>query len=173
MIINPPHIDGEIPVYCLWQPWADHVGLDKFCETRGWGTDYRGPVAIYAAKRWDAEVKAYCAMPKHREVLSTRHGLPASLTEAEYLRRLRQVLPLGAIVATANVVDCVRSEQFLRDPEFAERRSRPHELAFGDYGPGRWIHLLEGVQRLETAVPWTGRQGWFTVPTAAVRQTLE
>ena len=36
----------------LWQPHALAIGLElKPWETRGWSTDYRGPVAIHAAKR--------------------------------------------------------------------------------------------------------------------------
>jgi hypothetical protein len=40
----------------LWQPWASFMALDlKKNETRGWGTDYRGALAIAAAKiiHWD------------------------------------------------------------------------------------------------------------------------
>ena len=33
----------------LWQPWASLVGPAKTIETRGWYTNYRGPIAIHAA----------------------------------------------------------------------------------------------------------------------------
>ena len=41
-----------IKVITLWQPWAQlmALGLKRF-ETRSWSTDYRGVLAIHAAKR--------------------------------------------------------------------------------------------------------------------------
>lgn len=36
----------------LWQPFAQAISLGiKKHETRGWKTDYRGPLAIHAAKK--------------------------------------------------------------------------------------------------------------------------
>ena len=36
----------------LWQPWASLIAVGaKTIETRGWATNYRGPLAIHAAKR--------------------------------------------------------------------------------------------------------------------------
>jgi activating signal cointegrator 1 len=41
-----------IKAITLWQPWASFMALDlKKNETRSWGTDYRGPLAIAAAAR--------------------------------------------------------------------------------------------------------------------------
>ncbi|MHC5716509.1 MAG: hypothetical protein ACYTX0_31420, partial [Nostoc sp.] len=34
----------------LHQPWAYLVGIYKFFETRTWSTNYRGKIAIHAAK---------------------------------------------------------------------------------------------------------------------------
>lgn len=36
----------------LWQPWASLIAAGvKSIETRGWPTNYRGQIAIHAAKR--------------------------------------------------------------------------------------------------------------------------
>ena len=48
--------DGLIPCLSLWQPWASLIAIGaKHIETRHWKTDYRGPIAIHAAKRWTQE----------------------------------------------------------------------------------------------------------------------
>ncbi len=42
----------------LWQPWASAMSLSmKRIETRSWGTDYRGPLAIHAALTWGRSCK--------------------------------------------------------------------------------------------------------------------
>lgn len=42
----------------LWQPWASLIAIGaKKYETRSWKTNYRGPIAIHAAK------KDPCKMP--------------------------------------------------------------------------------------------------------------
>ena len=39
-------------VITLWQPWASLVALGlKENETRGWGQNYKGPLAIQAAAK--------------------------------------------------------------------------------------------------------------------------
>lgn len=42
----------DVRALTLWQPWASLVAVGaKTIETRGWSTDYRGPLLIHAAKR--------------------------------------------------------------------------------------------------------------------------
>ena len=43
----------KIKAITIYQPWASlkACGAKKF-ETRGWATNYRGPIAIHAAKQY-------------------------------------------------------------------------------------------------------------------------
>ena len=44
----------------LWQPWATAIAVGvKQIETRHWKTDYRGPIAIHAAKRWTRDEREF------------------------------------------------------------------------------------------------------------------
>lgn len=57
----------------LWDPWATLMALSaKKIETRHWKTDFRGPVAIHAAKGGLslAELKATCTQKYFSEALS-------------------------------------------------------------------------------------------------------
>ena len=119
----------------LWQPWASAIVCGKkTVETRGWSTKYRGIVAIHAAQRWTKEQRAMCS---------------------RYLTVLFHEIPLGELVATAEIVCCVPTEQFT-----------PHQLesVWGDYGAGRFAWVLDNIQPLEKPIPCKGRQGFFNVP---------
>ena len=61
-------------------------------------------------------------------------------------------LPLGAVVATAELVDCVRTED--TGTPTLERR-------LGDWTPGRWAWELADVRPLEEPLPARGKQGWW------------
>lgn len=65
-------------------------------------------------------------------------------------------LPLGALVATATLSMWGRTEQVRADVGAVER-------SVGDYSPGRWAWQLTDIERLESPVPWKGRQGAFEV----------
>ncbi|KKM82316.1 hypothetical protein LCGC14_1320910 [marine sediment metagenome] len=127
----------------LTQTWASLMALGlKKVETRSWKTHYRGPLAIHAAKgfpRWAIE-------------LAREEPFATALVRAG-IRRLDE-LPRGAIIATANLVDCVPTEIV----SISEQ-----ERAFGDYTPGRWAWFLEDVTQLALPIPWRGQLGLFTV----------
>jgi len=122
----------------LWQPWASAIALGlKQIETRHWWTDYRGPLAVHAAKRWG---------PDERD------------TACLFARRFDQRLaapPLGAIIATACIVDCVRTERL---------HPSEQEDAFGNFAPGRFGWILRDVVALADPIPFKGAQGFFDVP---------
>ena len=125
----------------LWQPWASAVALGlKRIETRHWSTNYTGKLAIHAAKRWTGD---------ERDTAAMFAGL--------YDLRLASP-PLGAIVATARLVRCDRSEDILR------RGIGEMEEAFGNYGPGRFGWILDDIAMLAEPVPFRGMQGLFDVP---------
>lgn len=85
----------------LTQPWASLVGCGvKRIETRSWSTNYRGELAIHAAVGLPAAAKRLCDTPVFANPLGKAMGWPAE--------RLSRRLPLGAIVATCDLVDCLR-----------------------------------------------------------------
>lgn len=159
------------PAITLWQPWASLVACGaKRWETRGWRTSYRGPLRIHAAKVERPEEAALVALPAIHDALwpalgFDRRPMPTSV---------RERLPRGAIVATVNVVDCVRMvgpgpistetlTETLRPDGFVV--VGPEQLAFyrpgiadgelsvdisdqrefGDWEPGRWAWRLEDI----------------------------
>jgi hypothetical protein len=73
---------------------------------------------------------------------------------SRYLTVLLHEIPLGELVATAEIVACVPTEQFT-----------PHHLesVWGDYSYGRFAWVLDNVQPLKP-IPFVGRQSFFTVP---------
>lgn len=123
----------------LWQPWASAIALGmKRVETRSWGTAYRGPIAIHAAKRWTLE---------EREIheLEVRSGaMPAEI-------------PLGAVVAVARLV-AVHATLAIAPRISAE------ELRWGNYAAGRFGWELEDIEPLAEPVPFRGMQGLFEIP---------
>jgi len=132
----------------LWQPWASAIALGhKRIETRSWSTNYRGPIAIHAAKRWDAGQQEF------------------AMTERAF-GRLPGRLPFGAIVAVARLVG-VKGTTELRD---ACNLSAIERL-YGDYSDGRFGWILEGIIALPVPMPFRGAQGLFEVPDDILAQS--
>jgi len=137
----------------LTQPWASLVVVGaKRIETRSWSTSFRGQIAIHAAKAFPGEAKRLC----ESRLLCRAFGWPASPSSLsqEWLddnaARIK-ALPLGCVLATANLVNCVETEAILRYVQpFSEQ-----EEAFGNYGPKRFGFLLENV--IQLAAPWPVR----------------
>lgn len=61
-------------------------------------------------------------------------------------------LPLGAIVGTAVLVACHRTERMLVSD------------VFGDFGPFRWAWEMADARPLAEPIPLRGQQGFFDVP---------
>jgi hypothetical protein len=139
----------------LTQPWATLIALGaKRIETRSWTTNYRGPLAIHAAKSFPMGAQAQCALPIFHDALHL-HGYPPEPR-----------LPRGVIVATCELiaVKLISRESFgwqwegptgrLHSYPYTER-----ELAFGDFSPGRYAWLLADVKPLATPIPAQGALG--------------
>lgn len=135
----------------LHQPWASLVAYGlKGIETRGRKptTRYRGPLLIHAAKCWDYDNrKAWDRI---------RKAFPRNVAAAFPPDEIDD-LPLGAVVAAVRVVD-VRE---MTEAWIAEQTTL--ELEVGDWSPGRFGWVLEGVQRPQIPVPLRGYQGLFNV----------
>lgn len=141
----------------LWQPYASLIGRGKVHETRSWSTSYRGPIVIHAAKRWTQDERdIYCAEP-----------FKAALKEFWFFD---QELPLGAIVAIANLVACKPTKgiknEFGSGPKYAPwvHALSAQDRAFGDFTPGRFGWEFAHVSILPNPIPYRGAQGLFEIP---------
>jgi hypothetical protein len=136
----------------LWQPHAQAIALGiKPYETRGWKTDYRGPLAIHAAKKIFREKDygfAYC-----QEVGMRFKAVGFPIFALDY----------GRVICVVDVVDCVR---------VAEVRGKIGKAEFwgdfrdvGDDRNPRYAIKVENVRLIPAnkrplAI---GRQGFFKV----------
>lgn len=118
----------------LTQPWATLVAVGaKRIETRSWNTNYRGRLAIHAAKGFPKWAREFSLEPICYDHVrgSKQAGYPTGAVIA--ICRLANVLPVE-VVDNANNVFGVSLEPLSEQ-----------ERAFGDYSPGRFAWLLEDV----------------------------
>ena len=126
----------------LWQPYATAcvTGAKRY-ETRSWATDYRGLLAIHAAKK---PVKSVLRLLPRRVV-----DLIVRVQPGRDVSRL----PTGAVVGTVFVVDCHEiTEKFIAS-------LTPRERALGDFTIGRYAWELDNAHEYERPIPATGAQG--------------
>lgn len=135
----------------VWQPWAGALAAGiKENETRSWATKYRGPIAIHSAMKAIQHTWSDRYMNgKAREVICRRLELPEIIDGPA-------TFPMGYILATAELVDCIRIT-----PELVATLS-PDELALGDYTLGRYAWKLVNVKRLPEPIPAKGKQGLWS-----------
>jgi len=126
----------------ICQPYAELIACgEKLVENRTWPTAYRGPLLIHAGKSraWMDE------------------------DDEDEKRRYADV-PFGAVVAVADLIDCVRVERLP-----THLRDHPHA-----HGP--WCWVLATVRRVPSPISCRGAQGLW-VPDAdilaAVRAVVE
>ena len=163
------------------QPWAQLIALGvKSIETRSWSTGYRGPLAIHAGR-----VKVPITDPGMTEAWRP-------LCDVERGGMLTHPVPLGAVVAVADLVDVVPmidgSLGWTEDSDTPPaalvlswdtsamlvdtRATGPFpdysdQLPYGDFSPGRYAWLLDNVRPIDP-VPAKGRLGLWE-PDAALR----
>ena len=137
----------------LIEPWATLMAIGaKRVETRSWSTAFRGPVAIHASKKLDKDI---CRAESYGTVLQKHFG------RWDFLG----MFPLGAIVGTAELLDCQTVEVISRDlaqitvhgdPE--EAIAARNEIFFGDYtsGEGRYGFVCDYAQMLREPIPARG-----------------
>ncbi|QSB09687.1 ASCH domain-containing protein [Lysinibacillus fusiformis] len=125
------------------QPWATLIALgEKRFETRSWQTKYRGPIAIHAGKTMDME---YCEYPPIKRALQ-RHGIE------------NEDLPLGFVIATAELIDChlIPNELSAAGIDIG-KILKGDELYFGDFMDGRYAWELNKVKVLSEPEPAKGK----------------
>lgn len=114
----------------LTQPWASLIlaGAKRF-ETRGWNTDYRGPLLIHASKNFPNWAIKGCFVEPFRSAL-----LAAGIEDLDDL-------PLGAIIARTSIEAVIGPFKKDLHPAISGR-----EEPFGDYAPGRYAFRLGPVE---------------------------
>lgn len=170
------------------QPWATLIAYGvKTIETRSWHTNYRGPVAIHAGATRPADYWYHDHRePKYPIPLAPLYEhdlcLDAQSSDDGEWWRCRWAGPLGAVIATATLADCLpmiganddRPEGlhlapahlgtgdrwYLSDEWLRDVRDITAELPYGDYTPGRWGWLLTDVQPIDP-VPAKGKLGFW------------
>ncbi len=120
----------------LWQPWATLVAIGaKKWETRSWPVEFRGQLAIHAAKKRDIE--SLCLVNTEPfETALKGHGLP-----------------LGVVLCTVDVLNCFTTTHALENGLISDT-----ERAFGDYSPGRYCFELGNLKCFSAPVPARGMQ---------------
>jgi hypothetical protein len=156
----------------LTQPWATLIAIGaKHIETRSWSTSYRGPLAIHAAKGLGSVggKRGFYDLCYSQPFLSVLE--PAMTGERDIAGfKVPHIdpgyLPMGAIVATCDLVDCVPTwaDWASVEPYFTGQHGDhvwhvpppEPERSFGDYTPGRFAWLLSNVKALPEPVPCKG-----------------
>lgn len=143
----------------LTQPWATLIAIGaKRIETRSWSTRYRGPLAIHASKGFPRDCQELCATEPFLTVLKA-----SGFTNTKEL-------PVGCIVAVAQLLDVVGTNDVMDD---VMELTCEHEIAFGDYAPGRSAWLLDDVVALAKPIPCKGALGlWDTSPEQSLSVVL-
>lgn len=128
----------------LTQPWATLIAIGaKRFETRSWNTNYRGPMAIHAAKGLPGWVWYW---------YTQNEWARAALRLSSYTDLLD--MPRGVIVATCKLNSTIYTE--LARDAFGLSET---EIALGDYSPGRWAWELIEIHPLDYPVQAKGALG--------------
>lgn len=144
----------------LWEPWATLMAIGaKKNETRSWPTSYRGILAIHAAKKWNRQLADLCWTEPFKSKLIMQRPNMAGCADLDYALK-NHILSFGCVVATVEVIDCIEINP--------SNIPTGNELAFGDYGIGRFMWITRNVKRLRCPVSFKGAQGFFDIPDNAI-----
>lgn len=171
----------------LHQPWASLIALGhKRIETRSWSTPYRGPLAIHAGKSLRGWGRKGTRTPLGDFEVER---FPETLLLRGESLSWPYALPLGLVVATAQLVDVVPIHEQLCRHDAPDRYlyvgvtaagghsmldlltaedSAVHgdgieqfspDLPYGLYECGRYAWLLDDVKPIPHGIRATGHQG--------------
>jgi activating signal cointegrator 1 len=174
---------SEIRVITLWQPYASLIAIGlKKCETRSWGTKYRGKLAIHAAKRacCTADLRNWGLLPQRGELaLSSQEQIEKALYPF-----LENGFPYGRILAIADLSDCILMSNHVRGNEMWQKllhpdrsiliaEQAPIEREVGDWQPGRYAWKLDSVCPIAEPIPYKGSQGLSVIRDESILQQLQ
>lgn len=120
---------------------------EKDYETRGWKTDYRGPLAIHAGKY----------KPTRSDVVHMKNTL-YQVMDRHHVDSQGD-MAYGAVLCIVNLVDCISTGDTMPDTWEQLPGMTQQEFVFGDYSPGRWAWKLELLEVFAKPVPATGKLG--------------
>lgn len=152
----------------LWQPWASLIacGVKKY-ETRSRATNYRGPIAIHAAKKNPHDIMVslpFIVQKTMFDCLYEAFGIEGGAIA---------MMSVGCVVATAELVGCwpimactstygtgygyvgIEADGGIIISPYSD------EYLFGDWTPGRYAWELANVQMLPEPIPAKGMQGFW------------
>ena len=151
----------------IWQPWASLLACGaKRYETRSWATSYRGPIVIHAAKK--SIVNILRDLPqKNIDIMEL--ALSSVPGTSRYAANDLLGLPLGCVIATAELVGCHKIHARYSDNQpcihitpfeanMQEIAITGDELLFGDWAPGRYAWEFTNMQTLSEPIPAKGKQ---------------
>ncbi len=145
----------------LHQPFAQAIMLSiKPYETRGWSTDYRGPLAIHAAKK-KFDYRHY-PLDYYQEVAMRFKEVDFHLFALDY----------GKVICVVDLVDCIPTSRLRgrigRYEFWGDFRDR------GDDGKLRYAFRLENVRVIPALKrpSVVGRQKWFDVDDNVIQQAF-
>ena len=128
--------------FTVHQPYAYAIVAGLKCyETRPRRTNIRGRVAVHAGKASLNRATRALSDRAFWELLGAVGGKTVDL-------------PLGAVVGTVEIVDCVPVEEIVDT-------LTPLERALGDYSPGRFAWVLRNPQMFSKPIPARGKQSWW------------
>lgn len=149
----------------LLDPWATLVAQGhKTLETRSWGTQIRGRIAIHRSQSLSRDARHAWKQEAVRRKLCIDPHLPVPAPQP------------GALIAVATLthVWSMCSGEILRnlnDPEETRPWPTGDERLFGIYAPGRFVFELHDVQILPEPIPVPGKLRLFRL-TPTLRTTL-
>ena len=171
-------MNDTIKALTIHHPWASliAVGAKKY-ETRSWATKYRGQIAIHAGKKLFTPSKNM-----NKSILDAWKRMAFILGEGEPWREsplfvsselialYRDQFPLGAVIATAELVGCWKIREEWSREIYLDKGTETHgimsmfhpseqELLFGDWTPGRYAWQLANVKMLPEPIPARGQHG--------------
>ena len=162
----------------LWQPWATLMatGAKRF-ETRGWGTNYRGAIAIHAAQRQlDHDTFKMCFdEPFKWKLVEAGHITPITGTTITGLAfgRIVAVGELqGVYMMHRNHLVMIKTDG---RPDFSTKYHFPREpeITFGDWADGRYAWRIGNVKQLPKPIPCRGFQKLWELPAEIKCEIIE
>lgn len=155
------------------EPWATLIAIgEKHFETRSWKTNYRGRIAIHAAKTMTIQGRDLVRESELLHAAFERHQVNpfTGRMDNDFSRPFNwdclRDFPAtalfrhskGRVVAVGSIKDCIPTEEVWR-----RYRGSVQERRFGDYSPGRYAWLIEYVTYQIETLPWKGGLGLWTL----------
>ena len=174
---------SEVRALTIRQPWASLIALGvKTIETRSWSTKYRGPLLVHAGL-WDPHKNRQWSTGiwtdvSHEPVAggfypaimgSSPVPVDPAMVVGESMGSTAVWTPLGAVVATATLTDCVpivdpgasgNLHNVLANgsgitllhwggPYDGDYTDHTDQIPYGDFTPGRFAWMLSDVRAVD------------------------